>query len=193
MHFKSWIVAPGQASAGPSRLESVARNGHCQVAVLLQRQNSNVWTTTQSQACSQSEIIWLALLDSSLATTGGSLAQGRSAAAGLRQPGPLCHSTCQGRTYYSILAVWAAAVLNLNVHCKPVIWSWTCCKPDLDLSSRLYCILSWGYNLETLPRHMHAAAADAAATRPQHVQFEVQVDWSKGNADSHIYRTSSDI
>ena len=37
------------------------------------------------------------------------LSLGRSAAAGVSQPGTLRHSTCPGHTYHSILAVWAAA------------------------------------------------------------------------------------
>ena len=36
-----------------------------------------------------------------------------------------------------------------------VIWSQSGCKPDLELLSRRYCILSWGYKFKTLPRQMH--------------------------------------
>ena len=47
--------------------------------------------------------------------------------------------------------------LPQHVHCGtvPVIWSRTGCKPDLELSSRRYCILSRGFIFKTLPLHLH--------------------------------------
>ena len=45
---------------GPGLLWAPVADTATGIAVLLQRQNSNAWTTTPSQACSKSEIIWLA-------------------------------------------------------------------------------------------------------------------------------------
>ena len=43
---------------------------------------------------------------------------GHRAATSLSKPGPLCHSTCSGHTYHSILAVCATVLLPLDCSCN---------------------------------------------------------------------------